>query len=190
VTASEILLIRHATPEPVAAGASEASDNDRPLSIEGRLAAEALSTWLGARPVTAVFSSPYRRAVETVQPIAAAHHLEVRILTELRERRVSDVPLEGEGFISALNRARADPAFALPGGESTDAVRERALIALDRIVRETPSGIAVAGTHGGLLSILRWHLGEEFTVDEALAEPMPSIHVVRPTRNGWAITRG
>ena len=142
-----------------------------------------------ADPITAVFSSPYRRALETVQPIASLHALPVRSIHDLRERRLSASPLAEPAFLEALQRCRENPAFALPGGESTNEVRLRALRALEKIRRDTPSGIAVAGTHGGLVSILRWHLGEEFTIEEALAEPMPAIYPFRWDSDGWNIDR-
>jgi hypothetical protein len=49
---------------------------------------------------------------------------------------------------------------------------------------------AVAGTHGGLISIVRWHLGEEFTVQEALAEPMPATYPIKWDGNDWMIGAG
>jgi broad specificity phosphatase PhoE len=82
-------------------------------------------------------------------------------------------------FLEALQRSRVDRAFALPGGESSNDVRLRGLRALEKIRLETPSGIAVAGTQGGPISILRWHLGEKFIIEDALAEPMPAIYPFR-----------
>jgi len=38
----------------------------------------------------------------------------------------------------------------------------------------------VAATHGGIISILRWHVGESFTVDEALNEPTPNVYDFSP----------
>jgi 2,3-bisphosphoglycerate-dependent phosphoglycerate mutase len=140
-----------------------------------------------AKPITAVFSSPYRRALETVQPIASTHTLPVETMDDLRERRLSPSTLAEPAFLEALHRSRADPAFALPGGESSNDVRLRALRALEKIRLDTPSGIAVAGTHGGLISILRWHLGEEFTIEDALGEPMPAIYPFRWDSDRWRI---
>jgi 2,3-bisphosphoglycerate-dependent phosphoglycerate mutase len=187
VTASVVLLIRHGAPEPPVPGSSGEKDDERPLTSEGLLAAERLAERMRAEPITAVFSSPYRRAVETVQPIASIHTLPVRTFDDLRERRLSPTPLAESAFLEALRRSREDPAFALPGGESANEVRLRGLRVLDRVRRDTPSGIAVAGTHGGLISILRWHLGEEFTIDEALAEPMLAIYSFRWDRDSWRI---
>lgn len=130
-------------------------DNERPLSSEGRIEAERLAERLTDEPVTAVFSSPYRRALETVQAIATRHGVGVTILPDLRERRLSGGgPLPETEFLEALHRARADPGFWLPGGESTRDVLQRARRVIRDIDGSTPDGVAVAGTHGGVISIV------------------------------------
>jgi 2,3-bisphosphoglycerate-dependent phosphoglycerate mutase len=187
MSASAVLLIRHATPEPPVVGGSQTMDNERPLTTEGRATAERLAERIRADPIMAVFSSPYRRAAETVRPIALTRRLPVVTNEDLRERRLSSAPLEQPRFLEVLQRCQEDPTFALAGGESTDQVRNRALRALENIRRATPSGVAVAGTHGGLISILRWHLGEEFTIEEALAEPMPAIYTLRWKGDSWEL---
>jgi 2,3-bisphosphoglycerate-dependent phosphoglycerate mutase len=183
----KLLLIRHAAPAPPIAGSSESMDNERSLTPEGRLAAEQLAEGLREEPITAVFSSPYRRAVETIQPIASARALPVLILDDLRERRLSPSPLPTLAFLEALQRSRENPFFALPGGESSNEVQLRGLRGLEKIRHDTPSGVSVAGTHGGLISIIRWHLGAEFTVEDALAEPMPAIYTITWDRDSWRI---
>ena len=188
--ASSILLIRHAMPVPPVETMTEVEDDARSLSDEGRSEAELLAERLSGEPVTAVFSSPYRRAVETVQPIAAHHGLDVAILPDLRERRLSGGgPLAELEFLEALHRARTDPDFSLPGGESTREVLRRTQHVLQEIDRSTQSGVAVAGTHGGVISILRWSLGHSFSVEEALEEPMPSVFRVSQLDDTWAIGR-
>jgi len=63
-----IYLVRHAK-----AGSRhdwDGPDEQRPLSRKGRRQAECLVDAFADRPVGAVLSSPYRRCVETVQPLA------------------------------------------------------------------------------------------------------------------------
>jgi 2,3-bisphosphoglycerate-dependent phosphoglycerate mutase len=179
VTASEIILIRHAEAVPSEPGSSDTADNDRPLSAAGRIAAESVAAELAHLPITAVFSSPYRRAIETVAPIAASHRLQVQVDEDLRERRLAQTPLVGEAFLDAIRRARADVNFSLPGGESTEQVMERANAVLGRMTAAVSDGIAVAGTHGGFISIVRWSWDEEFSVEDALNEPTPALYRLR-----------
>jgi 2,3-bisphosphoglycerate-dependent phosphoglycerate mutase len=180
VPASAIILVRHAEAVPAEVGGSNTADNDRPLSTKGQMAARTLVVDLEREHIGAVFSSPYLRALATVEPIATDRGVAVRVEPDLRERRLAAAPLSDMQFLDALRRSRIDPAFALPGGESTNQVLQRAVRVLRRMDEATPTGIALAATHGGFISILRWHLGEEFTVEEALAEPMPAIYRLPP----------
>ena len=161
------------------------ADDERPLTRAGKLAVARLTRWLSQRPVRAVFSSPSRRAIDTVEPIASDHGLSLQVFGDLRERRLASHDLVETEYREALRRAREDPALALPGGESTNDVVDRGFGALAQIRDETATGVAVAGTHGGLISIVRWHLGDEFSVEEALTEPMPAIYPIRWQNGGW-----
>jgi 2,3-bisphosphoglycerate-dependent phosphoglycerate mutase len=190
MTAPALVLVRHAEAVPLNPDASGAADNDRPLSIEGRIAALKLVDDLEGQPITAVFSSPYRRAVETAEAIAAVRGLSVRIEPDLRERRLAGTPVSDDRFLDALRRARRDPTFALQGGESTEQVLKRAERALRRMTDAAPEGTVLAATHGGLISILRWHFGEEFTIEDALAEPMPAVYRLPAPDVIWAAFKG
>ena len=86
----DVLLIRHAEPVPV--GTPDMADDDRPLSPSGRAAAVELATELDGWEVTAIYSSPYARAVETVTIRAERRGLPVQLLDDLRERRLSLEP--------------------------------------------------------------------------------------------------
>jgi 2,3-bisphosphoglycerate-dependent phosphoglycerate mutase len=188
VTASSILLVRHAAPEPARPRDTPETDNERPLSSQGRIEAQRLAQSLRGELISAVFASPYRRAVETVEPIAKDHGLAVLLVDDLRERRLaSHHPLPEAAFLSALGRARDDPTYALPGGETSSEVLDRTVRALTRVQEATSFGIAVVGTHGGVISILRWHIGETFTIEEALAEPMPAMYLLLGVHPTWRI---
>ena len=78
-----VWLVRHAaptTPAGITVGAG-----DPPLSEAGRAQAERIAGSLVARPLTAVWSSDLRRAVDTAALIAAPHHLAVEATPALRE---------------------------------------------------------------------------------------------------------
>jgi 2,3-bisphosphoglycerate-dependent phosphoglycerate mutase len=157
-----ILLVRHAAPEPPVQGSPDALDDERALTSEGRRASERLAEQLSDYPISAIYSSPYRRARETVEPMAAALGVDVRIVEDLRERRLAISPLTDDEFLDAVTKAREDPDYALPGGESTNNVLARAFRAFEKIHLESPTATAVACTHGGLISIVRWSLGGDY----------------------------
>ncbi len=62
-------------------------DRKRPLSKKGETQAQELVKMFAAFPLTAVYSSPYLRCVQTVAPLAQARGLDVRNSTDLQEGR-------------------------------------------------------------------------------------------------------
>jgi broad specificity phosphatase PhoE len=78
-----ILLVRHG--DAGDRGAWVGDDSKRPLDEAGRRQAEALVGRLEGRPVSRIFSSPYRRCVQTVEPLAVALRLPVEHRDELAE---------------------------------------------------------------------------------------------------------
>lgn len=113
-----MILVRRAEPELPILGMPDAHDNDRPLTAEGRRKAADLVTALESTPVRGVYSSPYRRVIETVQPIAAAHGLAVQVLEDLRERRLADSPLAGRR--GCRNSWRTDQHHQMDTGGGAD----------------------------------------------------------------------
>ena len=65
----------------------EGDDRLRPLDERGRRQAEALVDALAAFPITRIFSSPYDRCVQTVEPLAAQRGLPVELREELGEEQ-------------------------------------------------------------------------------------------------------
>ncbi|GIE28918.1 hypothetical protein Ait01nite_019630 [Actinoplanes italicus] len=80
---TDVVLVRHArSVPPTADGPDEVS---RPLTTEGLQQALDLVTRLTEPRPAAVWSSPYRRAIQTVRPAAQALGLPLRTHGELRE---------------------------------------------------------------------------------------------------------
>jgi len=65
----------------------DGDDRDRPLDDRGRGQAQELVLRLEPFPIGAIYSSPARRCVETVEPLAGAHGLAVIECGELGEGR-------------------------------------------------------------------------------------------------------
>jgi 8-oxo-dGTP diphosphatase len=63
----------------------EQDDRIRPLSKSGIKQAAALVSVLAPYPISAVFSSPYLRCVQTVEPLAQARRLAIRETASLAE---------------------------------------------------------------------------------------------------------
>ncbi len=183
----DVLLVRHA--EPVAVGTPDIHDDDRPLTDAGRAAADELAAELDGWEVTAIYSSPYQRAVETVTVLASRRGMPVQLLEDLRERRLS--PELHDGWQASLERSWSDADFELPGGESGRAAQRRAIATLDLLrTRHADGGRIVLGSHGNLISLILQALQPEVGYDFHMAMPMPALY--RLTHDGlrWRIMGG
>jgi probable phosphoglycerate mutase len=159
-----IWLARHA--ETATPTMFHGAESDVELGEHGKRQATAAAEWFAALKPTAVVSSPMIRARDTAAPIAAACGLPHLIEPHLHERKV--------GSLSRKPRAEADhiwdetirrwlageTAYAHPGMESFDEVRDRVLPAFERVVAAHPGGRVVVVCHGVvkkvlLLSLLR-----------------------------------
>jgi 2,3-bisphosphoglycerate-dependent phosphoglycerate mutase len=141
---AEVVLVRHAdSHRPYAGGPG---DHERGLSDLGLAQAAELAPSLAALSPTAVLSSPYLRAVQTVRPAAERAGLPVLPVWELREwdSGLAPRPDWAERFADSW----ADPDLARPGGESLAALTVRAVAALTGLAREHPGGTVLVGTHG------------------------------------------
>lgn len=183
----DVLLVRHA--EPVPFGTPDLPDDDRPLTDDGRSAADELAAELDGWEVTAIYSSPYARAVETVTVLAERRGMGVQLIDDLRERRLSPEP--HDGWQQTLERSWNDADFEVPGGESGRTAQRRAVAILDLLrTRHADGGRIVLGSHGNLISLILQALQPEVGYEFHMAMPMPALY--RLTHDGmrWRIMGG
>ncbi len=62
-------------------------DRKRPLSKKGQKQAEGLVKGFEAYPIAGIFSSPFLRCLQTVEPLANAHRITVKTSSSLAEGR-------------------------------------------------------------------------------------------------------
>jgi 2,3-bisphosphoglycerate-dependent phosphoglycerate mutase len=100
----------------------------RPLSERGRASAAVLGDLLARSPIEAIYSSPARRALETIEPLSGRLRLEPVMVADLREREL--VVASGMDFETVVKAAWLAPASANGWGESNDAAQARGLAAV------------------------------------------------------------
>ena len=141
---------------------------DPPLDDLGREQSERLVAALEAlsRP-SVLYSSPFRRCLETIEPFRARAGLEVAIAEDLGEVFVGE--WEGMSFEEIVSsdeeiarRARElEPLLDLaPGGESGPALRARVVPAIEAIVGTHGDEDLIVVTHGGVINAYVTHVLE------------------------------
>ena len=177
-----IMLIRHAESMPPKEGGGAESERGRPLTERGLRDAEVLVEKLAELKPARVYSSPYRRAIQTVAPIARKHGIEVDIVEDLRERLLSPAPLPD--WRAHLQRCWRDFDYAPEGGESSAIAQRRVMAVFKELRRRHRDEVIVVGSHGNLISLALHALEPRVNYDFWNAIPMPAVYRIefRDTR--------
>ena len=158
------LLIRHAT--------SSHQAPDAPLAPEGYEQAQALVRTLTGLRAGPLYTSPYRRAQETIRPYSEISGQQLVVLENLRERRLSRAPLDN--FRDHIALSFDDPDHAGPGGESHRDLRARANAALGEIAARGGARPAFV-THGNFTAALFSEIDPNFGFDDWQAMRNPDV---------------
>jgi probable phosphoglycerate mutase len=134
------------------------------VSLDERGRAQAARLAERFRPVklTAIYSSPLERCVETVEPLAAAQRLPVVQRHELIEMDAGS--WTGKTLAAVRRRAawkviqEAPGSFRFPEGESFPEAADRVVAELERIARRHRRGRVAVATHGDIVRIAIAHL--------------------------------
>jgi len=156
-----LYLLRHAhsTVSP------DEPESDWPLSEAGRNQAQALVNRFAGCRIDAIYSSPYRRAVATVRPLATDRDLSIRTDARLRERELTDRWLDDH--MEALRRVWSDFDLVLPGGESSAACQRRVGAALDDLRnRHSDDERVLVSSHGNAIGLYLNRLDSEFGFED------------------------
>src|SRR5262249_27939559 len=123
-----------------------------PLDDRGRAQARMLTERFDGVPLTAIYSSPLERCVQTVEPLAEAKRLPVVERPALIEMALGS--WTGRS-LAAVRRQKvwravqtAPSTFRFPGGESFVEAQERVVADLGAIARRHPRGRVAVATHG------------------------------------------
>lgn len=142
-----IYLVRHAE------SAYNPDEYGRGLTEKGMRDAEKVVDELSARNIDFVLSSPYRRAINTVEGIAKNKDLEIVLDERFRERCLSSAPVDD--FYSAVQSVWDDPSFAHLGGESNNEATARGITGLNSVLEKyNKKKEIVIGTHGNLMAMI------------------------------------
>lgn len=143
-----LYIIRHAQSQP-----AKALENAQwPLSELGRTQALARARFLMPLGITTLFSSPYLRAIGTVEPFSRAAELEIHVREALHERAF--VNLEDDDFMAVWKRSWEDFDCALPGCETNREAQMRIVQAIREIVSASKDDVLGVCSHGAVIGLL------------------------------------
>ena len=168
-----IYLIRHGK------ASLEGSELERGLTEEGIEHARQITEILkNLEPkISQIYSSPLRRAILTIEPIANFLNTKIHVVEDLKEKVTGDT--SGKNLNEEKRKMWDDFDAKLPGGESSKEATERAIFALNNIKNELLDASAAAvQSHGTLIALILHHFNHDFGFNEWKNMTMPDIYKI------------
>lgn len=170
--ATTIYMIRHAE-SPYILG----QERTRPLSQKGEVDANRIANIMKDKEVDVFVSSPYRRAVQTIEGIAKERNKEITIIEELREKDLKgDYVLTEDELTQSIKHSFEDRDFCLIGGESVREVQNRAIPLLQNLLHQYEGKAIVIGTHGNVMTIIMNFFNPEYGYEFWRSTSKPDIY--------------
>jgi len=164
---NQLYFVRHCT----ATGQSP----DAPLTSAGEEQAERLAAFLMGRKIGCIISSPFRRALQSIEPFARRAHLHVHVDIRLAERVLSTTYLAN--WMDCLKDTFTDFDLVYEGGESSRAAMERGVATIEDVLHSDEQP-AVIVTHGNLMTLLLKHFDRCFGFEQWNSLTNPDVFLI------------
>ena len=165
---TEIYLVRHAhstySPDEYGRGLSSNGQHDQKL----------VTDQMTEKHVDVILSSPYKRAIQTVEGIALQHNKDIQLIEAFKERTLAGKSVEN--FQEAIETVWLNESYAHPGGESNEEARNRGIDALKDVLKTYKGKSIVIGTHGNLLALIMSHFNQKYDVTFWRSLDMPDVY--------------
>ena len=173
-------LVRHAH-------ARWSQDENRPLSAMGIKDAVHVGNKLCKHPITLIYSSPAKRARQTISPLAELLGIPIQIEPDLQERKLGSGVFDD--FFKAVEVTWQDPSFAHLGGESSVNAQKRGIAMVQQLLERHPTEHIVLSTHGNLMALIlqAFDPSVDFMFWKSLS--MPDIFQLTTNQTGHGFTR-
>ncbi|MEH7122422.1 histidine phosphatase family protein [Bacillus sp. JJ1773] len=146
----------------------------RPLSKKGVVDSHEITELLKEEQIDIVISSPYKRAIQTVEGIAHYFNKEIEMIEDFKERRLTAEP--AEDFTFAITKVWEDDHFSWEGGESNAVAQKRGVDATIQILDKYEGKNIVIGTHGNIMVLIMNYFDNQYDFAFWKNLDMPDIY--------------
>ncbi|GIN57283.1 phosphoglycerate mutase [Lederbergia ruris] len=165
---TNLYLVRHAhsiyTPDEL----------ERPLSEGGFAGAQTVTELLKEENIDYVYSSPYKRAMQTIEGLARYIDKEIHIENDFKERILAEKPVEN--FTIAITKVWEDDDFSWSGGESNRIAQKRGCRAILQVLESHKGKNVVISTHGNIMVLIMNYFDSSYGFDFWKKLDMPDIY--------------
>ncbi|MDQ0230157.1 2,3-bisphosphoglycerate-dependent phosphoglycerate mutase [Metabacillus malikii] len=134
-----------------------------------------------------IISSPFVRAVQTIERLSKKIELEIEIDKRLSERRLSSEDLPD--WLEKLKVTYDDFDLKLPGGESSREAAARIRQTVDDVLLNDNTDTVIIVTHGNILSLLINQFDNHFGFDQWRKMSNPDVYLLTYPNENYHIER-
>lgn len=159
-----VYLVRHAQAEGQPFTAN--------LTKKGREQAKELVSFFKNKKIDRIYSSPFKRSLDTIRPLAEARGLEIIEDARLAERVLSASDLED--WQEKLKETFLDFDLFFDGGESSATAMRRAASILLEVIQSDEEHLLLV-SHGNLTTLMLRYFNESFGFEELMEMSNPDV---------------
>jgi len=159
---------------------------ESPLTERGLKQANDLADFFDNIKVERIISSPYKRAIQTIQPLANQLNIEIEMNSRLKERVLSTNHLSD--WFEKLKQTFEDFELKFEGGESSQEAVNRIIEVVENVFKSELENTLIV-THGNLMSLLLNHYNNEFGFVEWSNLRNPDVYLLKSDGNEMTFER-
>lgn len=165
---------------------AEGQSADAPLTERGFIQAKELSAFLSRIKVDTVISSPFLRAIQTIEPFVKRKNMKMETDSRLTERVLSSTFLPN--WMEKLEATFYNMELKYEGGESSIEARNRIVEVVDDImVNDFKNTVIVA--HGGIISLLLNYYDDNFGFEQWKKLSNPDVYHLNISYSDFDVKR-
>jgi 2,3-bisphosphoglycerate-dependent phosphoglycerate mutase len=168
----KIYIIRHCE--------AEGQSFDSVLTKNGFGQATELSKFFSQFQIDRIISSPFLRAIQSIQPLATKLNIEIEIQNQLSERTLSSENLLD--WFDKLKATYVDMELKYEGGESSHEAMNRIVKVVEKVFLDEAENTVIV-THGNLLSLLLKYINQNFGFEDWRNLSNPDVFLIKSENN-------
>ncbi|MFD2613432.1 histidine phosphatase family protein [Paenibacillus gansuensis] len=169
-----IYMVRHAE-SPY----TEGTERTRGLTTKGKGDVEKVTEILKEEGIDVAISSPYNRAILSIEGLAQYLGLDIKTFEGLRERCFAGEIIEDAELMSVIREKFYDFDYSLPGGESNSDCQNRSISVIKNILKEHSGKKIAIGTHGLVMTLMMNYFDSSYGLDFLNQLKKPDIYKLR-----------
>lgn len=168
---THVYMIRHAESPYI-----QDQEETRGLSEKGRQDARRVAEILQMEQIEVFVSSPYARAILTIEAAAMQANREIKLEPGFRERELGAWGEPFEHFVQAIEHVFANREFAFARGESNTVAGERGIAAFQEVLDHHRGKKVAIAIHGNIMTIIMNHYDPSYDFSFWKKTSMPDIY--------------